>query len=232
MKVRTIPSFSLILFVLVFNMPLHAQFNIKVGYRGGYSEMNAVNDIVNRFNEKYFTLEDKLDNFRFIHGLELGLRYKIGATAFEIGWCNQTDRSDVVGKLPSGANFQDKWFLSFTEYALGFETYIGEYFGYGASIGSTTLRFKTDIAGARRKTRVASSDHAYNSRFYLLYQYPGYKVSIAFKPYVQFPWNQYNVRDFDQDLNSAIDPEYVAPDGQKERFMIYGLSVLLYNGRQ
>ncbi|MBK9257194.1 MAG: hypothetical protein IPM42_17090 [Saprospiraceae bacterium] len=210
----------------------YGQFNIKVGYRGGFSKMEGINNVLDRFNEKYFTLEDKFDHVRSLHGLELGLRYRIGSVAAEVSWCNQSSKTDALGRLPSGSSFQDKWFYSLTEWSMGLENYIGDYFGYGASIGYSTLNIKTDIEGSRRKKRLAASDNAYNTKFYIFYQYPGEKVAIAFKPYIQFPLRPYNISAFDQDLNVAIDPSYIAVPGQQEKLMIFGLSILLYNGRQ
>lgn len=229
---KIIRSIFSLLFLFLNFLPVHSQFNIKVGYRGGFSKMDGINQVINRFNEKYFTLEDKLDEFKSLHGLELGLRYKMGPAAAEISWCNQTNRSDAVGRLPDNRSFQDKWFLSFTEWSFGLESYIGDYFGYGATIGYTSLNFRTDIEGTRRKRRLAASDSAYNTRFYLLFQYPGEKVSIAFKPYIQFPLSKYDVSGFDQDLNMALEPDYVAPSGQSEQLRVFGISILLYNGRQ
>jgi hypothetical protein len=230
--IKVISVLYILIFISFTFQTSYSQFNIKVGYRGGFSNMGGINSVIKEFNQKYFTLEDKLDEYKSLHGLELGVRYRMGAAAVELSWCNQTNRSDAVGRLPDGRSFQDKWFLSFTEWAFGLESYLGGYFGYGASIGYTSLNFRTDIEGSRRKRRLAASDDAYNTRFYLLYQYPGEKVSIAFKPYIQFPLSKYNVSGFDQDLNVSLDPEYIALPGREEKLLIYGISILLYNGRQ
>jgi len=216
---------------------MSAQLNLKVGYMGAATPAPVVNKIIGDFNTRLTgvfagsRLDDKLQNFNYANGMELGLRYRMGHVGFEVGWSNVSDKSDVLLSKADGSLFQDKWFLSLTEYSLGVENYFG-YFGYGASLGYRTARLKTDIPGASKKKRTVTTESAPASKFYLIFQFPGDKVGIAFKPYVQVPLKKYDVSGFDQEINAQIDPSWVAPKPQEEKFLIYGISILLYNGKQ
>jgi hypothetical protein len=207
-----------------------AQVNIKVGYTGGFMKAPVLNKVVDDFNTKYNKFEDKLDPFKSIHGIEIGVRYRMNKVGFELSWNSLSDKSDVIGQLPAGESFKDKWFFSMTEYSAGIENYFGN-FGYGASLGLRTAKMKTDITGSRKK-RLVSEETGLSSKFYLIFQYPGQKVGIAFKPYVQYPLKNMDVSAFDHDLNVQLDNSYIAVKPQEEKFFIYGISILLYNGKQ
>lgn len=218
-------------------VPVSGQINLKVGYMGASTRAPVVNKIVQDFNTRLTTtfagskLDDQLQNFNFSNGMELGLRYRIGNVGLEASWSSISDKSDVLLSKSDGSLFQDKWFTSLTEYSLGAENYFG-YFGCGASIGLRTARIKTDIAGASKKKRTVVQETAPASKFYLIFQFPGDKVGIAFKPFVEVPLKKYDVSGFDQEINGQIDPGWMAPKPQEEKFLIYGISILLYNGKQ
>lgn len=225
------------LFFMILCTTSFGQLNIKVGYTGGFTKAPVLNAIVDRFNADFVKnnpegkLEDPLDQIRSLHGLEVGLRYRLKSVGFELSWHNMSDRSDVFGTLNNKSRFVDKWFTSLTEYSLGVENYFGN-FGYGASIGYRTARTKTDITGAPRKKQLITNESGFANKFYLIFQYPGDKVGIAFKPYVQFPLKEVDVSSFDQELNVQLDNAYQAVQPQTERFFMYGISIVLYNGRQ
>lgn len=229
--------YTSLIFLMAISLSAIGQLNIKVGYTGGFTKAPALNAIVDKFNTDFISnnpegkLDDALDQIRSLHGLEVGLRYRMNSVGFELSWHNMSDKSDVFGTLNNKSSFQDKWFTSLTEYALGVENYFGN-FGYGASIGIRTARIKTDITGAPRKKRQVTSESGLASKFYLIFQYPGDKVGIAFKPYVQVPIRDLDVSSFDQELNVQLNNTYQAVQPQSERFFMYGISIVLYNGRQ
>jgi hypothetical protein len=229
-------SLSIFLFSLICSTAF-TQLNIKVGYSNGFLDAPALNKVVNDFNDGYVsntnggTLDDQLDRFKSIHGLEIGLRYRLNKVGFELSWNSMSDKSDVFGTLQNKSNFQDKWFLSLTEYSAGIENYFGP-FGYGASLGYRTVRMKTDIPGAPRKKKSITAESGFSSKLYLIFQFGGDKVGIAFKPYVQVPLKNLDISNFDQELNAQFDDAYQAVRPQEERFFMYGISIVLYNGRQ
>ncbi|MBK8517389.1 MAG: hypothetical protein IPL55_14225 [Saprospiraceae bacterium] len=215
----------------------NGQLNIKVGYTNGFMDAPILNKVVTNFNESFTSkypgsfLDDNLNKFSSVHGLEIGLRYRVNSVGFELSWNSMSDKSDVYATLPNKVSFQDKWFLSLTEYSAGIENYFG-HFGYGASLGYRTARMKTDIFGAPRKKRKVVEESGFASKFYLIFQFGGEKVGIAFKPYVQVPLRNLDISNFDQELNVQGDSAYKAIKPQEERFFLYGISIVLYNGKQ
>jgi len=227
----------LFILLMAYSQSLTSQMNIKVGYTGGFTKAPVLNKVVDDFNVDFLNkqtegrLDDQLDRLKSMHGIEVGLRYRINSVGFELSWQSMSDKSDVIGTMSNKALFQDKWFFSLTEYSLGVENYFGN-LGYGASLGYRTVRIKTDISGAPRKKRSVTSESGFGSKFYLIFQFPGEKVGIAFKPYVQVPLKNLDISNFDQELNVQLDDSYMAVRPQEERFFMYGLSIVLYNGRQ
>jgi hypothetical protein len=215
--------------------PSFCQFNIKVGYSGAYTNDIEINNIISTFNNNYGQkLEDDMDPFTSMHGLTIGLRYKIKSFGMELSWQSLSGKSDFIGDIVNGnvnvPNVSDKWFFSDTDYSLGLENYFGR-FGYGASFGLGTLRMKTDIVGSSRKKRTVMSETSPLGRIYVLFEYPGDKVSASIRPYVQFPIGQgYNTFAFENDLITTYDPSVTLIDGTYQKSMIFGLTFALYNG--
>lgn len=230
-------SRNLLISLIFIPVVLFGQVNIKVGYIGGFTKAPVLNEVVSDFGKRFLTnhptgkMDDALDQFRSLHGLEIGLRYKLSNVGFELSWHNMSDKSDVFATLTDKTNFSDKWYLSLTQYSFGIENYFG-HLGYGASLGYRTVRMKTDITGAPRKKRTVTNESGYSSKFYLIFQFPSEKIGIAFKPYVEVPLKNIDISSFDQELNDQLYPSYRAITPQEERFFLYGISIVLYNGRQ
>ncbi|MFZ1702952.1 MAG: hypothetical protein WAT79_01325 [Saprospiraceae bacterium] len=208
----------------VWTFPLLAQFNIKVGYNAAFVKVPTINNMIDQYNEGLEETFDALDPFRSLHGLEIGVRYKMGKAAFEASWTSVSNSSDVFA-VENGANFSKKYWLSLTEYSVNAESHFS-YFGFGAGIGYRTSRMKTDILGARRKKQELDRSSGFNGKLYLIFQIPGEKVALAVKPYIQIPLSDLDFPAFANKLNLDPIPQ------TKERFQVFGISIVLYNGKQ
>lgn len=203
-----------------------SQFNIKVGYGGGYMEPTEINEIIGRFNNDKPFLEQKLNDINFLSGLELGLRYRFGISAFEIAWNSGSAEAEAFG-TKDGSPFQEAMKASLRTYSIGVDNFIGD-FGFGASIGNRRLKFTTDITGFN-KDRTILTQTALASRFHVFFQVKSNNVSLTFKPYVEFPWDSYNV----SALNREYFPDSTIPDADFDTDLtVFGLSVVFYNGPQ
>jgi hypothetical protein len=227
--------FSLYFIVLATGV-VTAQLNIKVGYAGGAVQASQLDKIVDDFNTKFTILnpsgrlDDELDRISSLHGLEIGLRYRTGNLGFECTWNNFSNNSDVIGTLENQSSFQDKWFLSLTSYSAGVENYIGK-FGFGASLAYRIFKMRTDISGATKKRKTITDADGFGTRIYLTFQFPGDKVGIAFKPFVELPLGSFDVTGFDQELGRQLNSSYQA-EKNDVRLSLYGISIVLYNGLQ
>lgn len=232
------PKFGLFfLYLIMFTSLIStAQLNIKIGYAGGIVQARELDNVVDDFNAKFKIknpsgrLDDELDRFSSVHGLEIGLRYRTGNLGFECTWNNFSNKSDIFGALNNQSLFQDKWFLSHTSYGAGVENYIGK-IGIGTSVTYRLLKMSTDIAGSTRKRKTIVSDDGFGVRLYLTLQFPGDKVGIAFKPFAELPLGNFDITGFDQELGQQLDNSYKA-DPKSTRLALYGISIVLYNGLQ
>lgn len=209
---------------LIGNFPITAQFNVKVGYNAVFLDIPQVNGMVRQYNAGLAEPLDDLDEFSSLHGLELGVRYKIGNTGFEASWNSGLGNSDVFAVI-NGSNFSKKYFMSLSEFALHAESYY-RWFGFGAGIGYRTARIRTDIAGSRRKRQELDSSSGFTGKIFLIFQIPGDKVALAFKPYYQIPLSDLSFPGFANQL--GLNP---LPD-VNDRFKSFGISIVLYNGKQ
>lgn len=217
------------------------QFNIKVGYNGGFAQLKAFDQIIDDYNNNILSqisgsrLDKSMNHINSLHGIEIGLRYRINRIGFEISWNSISGNNDVIANYNnSNSIYQDKWFQRISEFSFGIENYFGN-FGYGGAIGYRSLTSKTDIKGVNRKKRTITDESGFCGKFYLIYEYPGDKVSIAIKPYVQFPLANFNISSFEQGLYTESGGLLTAPTPKAvidERFIIIGLSFVLYNGPQ
>ncbi|MEZ4909239.1 MAG: hypothetical protein R2774_00090 [Saprospiraceae bacterium] len=214
---------------------LYSQLNLKVGYNGVKLNPKKTIEIIDKFNTTLLsqstTLHDDLNKIKNMHGIEIGLRYRIRNIGFELSWSSISTKNDVYATLSNDQLFQDKWYYSLTEYSLGVENYFGK-LGYGAALGYQTYRIKTDITGVQRKKSPVVTESGATSKFYLIFQFPGDLVGIAFKPYFQIPLGKYNISSFDQTLNEQIQEGYQSTGNYDEDMQLFGISILLYNGRQ
>jgi hypothetical protein len=212
------------LLFICWSVPALSQFNIKVGYNGAILKAPSLNNMITLYNNDLTTKYDELDKFTSLHGLEIGVRYRIGNAGFEASWNSINSSTDVFGVI-NGSNFSKKYWLSMTEYALHAESYYN-YFGIGAGLGYRTARMKTDIPGSRRKKQELDVSSGYNGKLYLIFQIPGDNVALVLKPYVQIPFSKLQFEGFAEQL--GLNP---IPDSNDD-FRVFGLSILLYNGKQ
>ncbi|NNF33314.1 MAG: hypothetical protein HKN68_04360 [Saprospiraceae bacterium] len=215
-----------LLLMLLIGVEGKTQLNIKVGYSGGYMESNKIDDIIGRFNDDKPFLEQPLGNIDFLSGLELGMRYRFGISAFEVSMSDLSGDSEAFG-IKDGNPFEETITTGFRSYSIGVDNFIGN-FGFGASISSRRLKIDTDIMGFDRD-RTVLSEKGIASRFHIFYQVKSNNVSLTLKPYIEIPWESYNI----SALNRDYFPDSTIPDSEFETdITIFGISLIFYNGPQ
>ncbi len=203
-----------IVFFLTLSLSIaHSQINIKVGYTGGWSSLSTTNDLFSQYNDAHPDIEDGFGRIHFLHGLELGARYKIGVWGFDGGV------SYISGRTAATGDIESKWTVDVTNYHLGIENYFGM-FGYGANIGYQRLRYKKYESG--NKSTIANP-YQWVSKVYLIFEGEGESTSISIRPYISIPWAQYDI--------SAVGKTLLDSDASfSENSMIFGISILFVNG--
>ncbi|MEE9438742.1 MAG: hypothetical protein V3V14_07050 [Saprospiraceae bacterium] len=200
-----------------------AQINIKVGYTGGYATFESTNMILNQYNTDNTAISQKFSELHFLHGLELGGRYKFGSIGIDAGITLMRNDTKATGIInPDGGKGDQEIGLSVINYHLGLESHFG-FFGIGTNIGYQNLKYKKELFGDEGKIY---SEYQLGSKFYLILELPGESSAISLRPYISTVWDAYNITQVANNINDNT------VNSINESPFIYGLSILFYNGRQ
>ena len=207
---------------------LSAQLNLKVGYSVGYTNLDKTQTIFDRFNAINPQAEKELSSVDFYHGIDLGLRYKLGDFGLEIGLNSNSGSSEAINVFQSGGSLgSDEWKISIFNYYVALENYF-DTFGYGASIGTQRLTYRTDFESTQGKKKIYE-ESVLNSKFYLIIEVPSKLVAFSIRPYVSTTWQPFNI----QDVELAFEPQSTRPASEfDENVLMFGLSFVFYNGPQ
>lgn len=202
-----------------------AQVNLKVGYNGMYSRMPALNKLFSDYNAVQTDLNEKFGSLRFLHGIEIGMRYKVAkGTGIELTWVNhQSVNNKASGMDAGGSFFEEKWKLSSTEYSIGLENYYGN-FGFGGTFGKRSYKYLYSIPNSKSKIE-ALNESVLTSRFYLIIHVQTGRSGFAIKPYYQMPWGEINIKDVETQLLGTTGDNI-------ENYKAFGINLVFYNGRQ
>ncbi len=212
-----------ILFLIVFLTSighLTAQFNIKIGYSIGYMQAKSTNDIINSFNDSHANYESPLENFRFLHGVLVGLRYRLNDVAVHLDWNNKFNLLQGSG----GENYQKIYFKN-SSYSFGLEFFGTEHFSLGGTIDLDALRYRTQTNLMTTKTTLLN-DYGFGSHFYVSINIEGTDIlTLNLQPYVQVPWTSYDIHALDNALNAKNLDEKLA-----EKYLNFGIRIIFSNG--
>lgn len=221
-------KYAFILVFIIMGSSLSAQFNIKVGYNGGYSNMKQTADVFDLYNAQFSTIGKKLKPVKFFNGLELGARYKFAEYfAIDAGMSSTTGDNKGEGiQISPDESITNEYKLSLTNYYVGLETYFG-HFGLGGNIGYQKLKYRNSINDGDKQDIMSQS--VPNSRFYIIIEAPSDNMSFSLRPYVSVNWQPYNI----QPVERSLFPSSTRPltDFDQDVF-VFGISLLFFNGPQ
>ena len=216
-----------LLFISLTNIAV-GQFNMKVGYAFGHSNLEQTKSLFDQFNANNPQAEKTLNPISNYHGIELGARYKFNHVGIDLSFSSTSGGSDALNVFQSdGTLGADEWGITLVNYAIGLENYFGN-FGYGANIGMQKLKYKTDIVGNKSKKTVFS-ESVLNSKFYLILEVPSNKIAFSVRPFISTTWKPYNIKA----VELVFDPQSTLPTSDfDQNVIVYGISFLFYNGPQ
>lgn len=221
-------NICLILFFGLGLLTLSGQANIKVGYSLGYTPLKSVNKIHQAYNLAKPGLVEPLKDVHWMHGIEIGARYKWDNVGFELSYNNLGREREAKGLDANDAVFDQSLTYSMRTISIALENYFG-FFGYGVSLGTSKFRLQTNIPGINTSKANLTSSRSLSSSVYFLIAAEGNKtVSLTIKPYVILPWGSYDFSPLPGELevaDTSIDLSKVTP-----RF--FGVSLIFYNGPQ
>lgn len=220
---------SLMIFFFLMGMSnINAQFNIKVGFNLGYTQLEKTDAIFKTYAENNPEIVTPYSNVRFLNGLAFGGRYMMGNFGLDLEFANKASTIKAEGIPDGNGGFSNsEWKVSMTDYSIGLENYISN-FSYGATIGYQKLTYKTDVPNSSSKEKIYSENQL-ASKFFISIESPSDMVSFAIRPYVSVPWDVFNIDAVDKQLNvSSTSPS----SDFDEKSMVFGVSFFIYNGPQ
>jgi len=210
---------------------LNAQINIKIGYNAGFASADVNNNILEEFNEiKRGELSDSLSipfkGLNFMHGLDLGIRFKFTkSSAFELGWQNLSRSREAVGEINEVSLFQQELFYSFNQFYASYQSNFNGY-GMGVGLGYNTVKIQDRIASSDFKETVIREGQLFAKINLSFYFKSSSSVSFAIQPYYQFSLADINLQPLQSELGLT------QSNDSNESFNIFGISFVFYNGRQ
>ena len=204
-----------------------SQVNIKVGYMLGFTNPTEHNSILEQYNNDNASWLDKeFKNLKSLHGLALGLRYKLDAVAFELTFHNKYSKVTSDGISPiTNASFSRKLYYRVSSISLGYEAYFGP-FGIGATIDANNFRVNTKHSDIDKRTNLISN-YGLSSHFNFSFNFEASdNMSFSLKPYVHIPWHTNNLFPIDESINGVTTDSGVLQD----KVINFGVMLVFYNG--
>jgi hypothetical protein len=210
-------------FLLLILPSAQAQLHFKVGYTPTYFDPEENNRLLESYNERNPWLENKFNALHWSHGLDVGLRYRIGFVGLEASWRASFANTKAEGNDPvTNADFQKKFIYRFNTYTIGMENYVGR-FGLGANLGYNKMSIRERATDDRFD--VLSTDQWIGTIFLGLYTKHEGSISFGIRPFVQVPLNAFDITKLATNLS-----EPVAGELFEKEHLVFGLSLVIWNG--
>lgn len=224
MRLITILVWMIIVIVVsCIEMRLQAQVNLKIGYTVAFPQLVESDDLLAAYQIAGGEQVDDFGRLRFVHGIQLGIRYRVGNSAVELGWERMNRDRSALFYLAASDSFEPRVYnYSLSAYMLGVDQYFGKW-GIGSGLKSQSLGIGREI-GSNTLEIVNERQWHLQIRVTWLVQRSKH-VSLALQPYYQMSLSSYDVSNLARDvkvsgLSTDMKPAY------------WGMSVIFYNGRQ
>jgi hypothetical protein len=215
------------IFLFIWVNQAKTQINVMAGYVYGYSDIPALNGIIDTFNARTPKLSSSMSHVNSTHGMVLGLRYRIPHLSLEFSWANSFGR--VNNRSTAGAT-EVKNTLSLTSsvFSLGGEIYIGK-IGIGGSFDWNTYKVTTVKPGPTNRDDTHNKSSLTNHIFLSLEVPINERMSMSFRPYVQLPAAAFDFYKTAGHLNAEVG----ANNGQyQNKVTTFGIRIIFFNGEK
>lgn len=201
---------------------IHGQINIKVGYGLGFPNLSAIDDLLSGYQPVEGEVVESFGSLGFIHGIQLGLRYRIANTGLEVGWETMSRDLSALIFEPSNDSFTDRTYsFGLNSLHVGVEHYFDRY-GLGIALHSQKLGIERPIGN---NDLVLADQRKGALRLMFIWQVQeSDSVALMIKPYYQFPLASHDISRFADELGTA--------SLRDDSLSMFGLSFVFYNGRQ
>ena len=222
LNMRVVKALSILLFLVITHVTGHAQFNVKIGYNPIFGAFNGVNAAQDAFVSNNGEVQSGFRNLSFMHGIQLGVRYRVGKLGVELGWESLSSDRQALSFNPNNEVFTTREYNhDLRTWSLSLDQYLRPV-GFGAALTRTNYSVGRVIGNNR--IPIIDEGH-WGLRFQLnLILQESSRVSFVIRPYYQFYLQDYNIERLASDLNNAA--------ATNESLSYFGLSLVFYNGRR
>jgi hypothetical protein len=221
MDCRRATSVLLLAFFGCVSSPAFAQVNLKTGYNISMISTPGVNELIDAFNETQ-TYKSSFSNLSWMHGFEMGLRFKGGIHALELTYQGGYQILKAEENV-AGTDYTDRLRFSIHSGAIGYQVGDGA-FGVGTDVQYQWYKSKYEDESANSSWKVNQEMVAF--KFYLMFVLQGANnIDFAIQPYMVLPTKYY-------DPEPLADILGIEENFQQDKFIRYGITLLFYNGQK
>ncbi len=208
---------------------IEAQINAFVGYTYSHnSDGKVLNNIIDRYNARNPTLLQPMSNLKFLHGVDLGIRYRIPSVSFEFSWINKFNQINDRVKASDNTEYKNNIYYKSQSFCLGTEFYYN-WIGIGASIDWNHLIIKKEKSSDRVKEEWISQSGLSNHIFLNFEFNMNDAMAMSIRPYVQLPLYKNDFYEVEAKLNPDIANTF-DPTVYKQKVINWGFKLLFVNG--
>ncbi len=202
---------------------LSAQWNLRIGYSTAFPQYPQINDFLNSYDGGGLEVVESFGDVSFMHGIQLGVRYKIKKHAFILGWEKlSSNQSSLALNRTSEQFISREYQFDASSIFIGSEQYLGR-MGYGADISCTRLSIDRNI-GNNQLSLVNERQFQLKFKLMWILQQTDY-LSFMIQPFYQFSLAKYDISGFSNDIS-------IGSTSAVENPAIWGISFIFNNGRQ
>ena len=224
---------TLIISILIFlpAFSIFAQINAFVGYAYTQNSDNKTfNTIIQHYNTHNPNLLQPMSTLNFLHGVDLGIRYRFPAVSLEFNWFNKLNQINdrVLGS--DNIEYKNNIYYKSQTFCLGLEFY-HQWFGLGTSIDWNHLVIKKEKSTDRVKMDWLSQS-GFTNHIFLNFEFNMNDVmALSIRPFVQLPLYKNDLYIVEQKLNPNTAGNY-DPSVYKQKIINWGVKFLFMNGEK
>ena len=220
------------LFCLIFILNVriaNAQINAFVGYV--YSNNNdgkVFNNIIERYNTSNPTLLQPMKLLKILHGVDIGIRYRIPAVSFEFNWINKFNQINDRVKASDNTEYKNTLYYKSQTFCLGTEFFY-DWIGIGASLDWNHLIIKKEKSTDRIREEWLSQSGLSNHIFLNFEFNMNDAMALSIRPFVQLPLYKNDFYNIEAKLNPDI-ARTSDHEMYKHKVVNWGFKLLFVNG--
>ena len=218
--------------LIAFDTPsVSAQINAFVGYAYSQNKGEKVfNQIIGRYNARNPTILQPMTTLNFLHGVDLGIRYRFPAVSIEFDWFNKFNQVNDRVRNADNTEFKNTLYYKSQSYCLGVEFY-HEWFGGGASLDWNNLIVKKEKSNDKVK-ETWLQEGGFSNHIFLNFELKMNDVmSLSIRPYVQLPLYKNDFYVIEQKLNPDIAAS-MDKNAYIQKVVNWGVKFLFVNGNK